>query len=185
MLRTLIRCGGAPSGAAGFITNNYEELTIHFTHLFNLIFMGNPVLKEQSRGRLGRMLLSSGATFSRQKTPCENSGKLEPATSPVIPHFPHLPNFRGHNSEKYGTGPELFNDFRWERMRSNIAMLRRPIAGWDVIWGSGGHGLGDPISSQGGIRDKEEFSRADFSSFDNKNIYSHSRYSVYDKVESG
>ncbi len=36
-LLTLIRRGGAPSGAAGFITNNYEELTIHYSHLFNLI----------------------------------------------------------------------------------------------------------------------------------------------------
>ena len=103
--------------------------------------MGNPVLKEQSHRRLDRMLLSSGAIFT-VKNPCENSGTPEPATSPVIPHFPHPPNFRGHNSEKCGTGPELFNDFRREQMRSNIAMLRRPKAGWDVVWDAAGTGRG-------------------------------------------
>jgi len=87
------------------------------------------------------MLLSSGAIFT-VKNPCENSGTPEPATSPVIPHFPHPPNFRGHNSEKCGTGLELFNDFRWERMRSNIEMLRRPKAGWDVVWDAAGTGRG-------------------------------------------
>ena len=101
----------------------------------------NPVLKEQSHRRQGRMLLSSGLFFP-SKNPCENSGTPEPATSPVIPHFPHPPNFRGHNSEKCGTGLELFNDFRWERMRSNIEMLRRPKAGWDVVWDAAGTGGG-------------------------------------------
>jgi len=103
--------------------------------------MGNPVLNEQSHRRQGRMLLSSGLFFP-SKNPCENSGTPEPATSPVIPHFPHPPNFRGHNSEKCGTGLELFNDFRRERMRSNIAMLRRPKAGWDVVWDAAGTGRG-------------------------------------------
>ena len=59
----------------------------------------NPVLKEKSDRRPVRMLLSSGAIFT-VKNPCENSGTTEAATSPVIPHFPHPPNFRGHNSEK-------------------------------------------------------------------------------------
>jgi hypothetical protein len=69
--------------------------------------------------------------------------------SPVIPHFPHPPNFRGHNSEKRGTGLELFNDFRKERMRSNIAMLRRPKGGWGVIWDAAGTGHGIiPASSR-------------------------------------
>jgi hypothetical protein len=72
------------------------------------------------------------------KNPCENSGTPEPATSPVIHHFLHPPNFRGHNSEKCGTGPELFNDFSRERMRSNIAMVRRPKAGGDVVWDAAG-----------------------------------------------
>jgi len=31
--------------------------------------------------------------------------------------------------EQRGTGPELFKDFRWERMRSNIALLKGPKAG--------------------------------------------------------
>jgi hypothetical protein len=87
------------------------------------------------------MLLSSGANFTI-KTSCKNSGTPEPATSPVISHFPHPPNFRGHNSEKCGTEPELFNDFRQERMRVNIAMLRRPKAGWDVVWDTSGTGWG-------------------------------------------
>ncbi len=48
--------------------------------------------------------------------------------------IPRLPNFRGHYSEKCGTGLELLNDARRERMRSNIAMLQRPKAGGDVVW---------------------------------------------------
>ena len=80
--------------------------------------------------------------FLPSKNPCKNSGSPEPATSLVVPHFPHPPNFRGHNSEKRGTGLELFNYFRKERMRSNIAMLRRPKAGWDVVWDAAGTGQG-------------------------------------------
>jgi hypothetical protein len=60
--------------------------------------------------------------------------------SPVVPYFPHPPDFRGHNSEKCGIGPELFNDFRREKMRSNIAMLRRPKGGGNVIWDAAGTG---------------------------------------------
>src|SRR4030042_291489 len=127
------------------------------------IFKGNPVLKEQSHRRPGRMLLSSGAIFLPSKKPCENSGTPEPATSEVIPHFPHPPNFRGHNSEKCGTGPELFNDFRRERMRSDIAMLRRPKAGGDVVWDAAGTGRGGILaSSPKGVTDKEEFYRVKF-----------------------
>jgi hypothetical protein len=91
----------------------------------------------------------------------ENSETPEPATSPVIPHFPHPPNFRGHNSEKCGTEMKLFNNFRRERIGSNIAMLRRPKAGWDVVWDAAGIGRGDiPVSSPGCVRYKEEFYRA-------------------------
>jgi hypothetical protein len=80
--------------------------------------------------------------FLPSKNPCENSGTPEPATSPVIPHFPHPPNFRGHNSEKCGTGPELFNDFRRERMRSYIEVLRKQKAGSGVVWEVAGTGRG-------------------------------------------
>jgi len=80
-----------------------------------------------------------GLFFTVKKT-CENSGTPEPDTSPVVPHFPHPMNLRGHNSEKCGIGPELINDFRWERMRSNIATLRRPKAGWDMVWDAAGTG---------------------------------------------
>jgi len=44
--------------------------------------------------------------LSLSKNPCRNSGTSEPAMSPVVPQFPRSPNFRGHNSEKCGTGPE-------------------------------------------------------------------------------
>jgi hypothetical protein len=57
--------------------------------------------------------------------------------SPVVPHFPYPQVFRGHYSEKWGTGPELLNNARRERMRSKIAMLRRPKAGGNVIWDAG------------------------------------------------
>ena len=60
--------------------------------------------------------------------------------SPVVPYFPRFRNFRGHYSEKCGTGPELFNDVRREQMRSDIAMLRRPKAGGDVVWDAAGTG---------------------------------------------
>jgi len=66
----------------------------------------------------------------------------EPAMSPVVPLFPHPPNFRGHNLEKCGTGPELFIDFRRERMRSYLAELQQSKAGWGVVWEVAGTGRG-------------------------------------------
>jgi len=101
------------------------------------VYMGNPVLKEQPHRRLSRVLLSSGAIFP-SKNPCENFGTPEPAMSPVVPYFPYPQNFRGHYSEKCGTGPELLNDGRRERMRSDIAMLRSPKAGGDEVWDAAG-----------------------------------------------
>jgi len=53
--------------------------------------------------------------------------------NPVVPYFPRPLNFGGLYSEKCGTGLELLNDARRERMRPDIAMLRRPKAGGDVI----------------------------------------------------
>jgi hypothetical protein len=66
----------------------------------NSFFMGNPDFKElispkDQAGRYRRM-----ERLSRSKNPCGNSGTSEPATNPVVPHFPHPPDFRGHNSEK-------------------------------------------------------------------------------------
>ena len=101
----------------------------------------NPVLKSNITEDSADCYWHLGL-FLPSKNSCENSGTPEPATSLVIPHFPHPPNFRGHNSEKCGTGPELFNDFRRELMRANIAMLRRPKAGWDVVWDAAGTGHG-------------------------------------------
>jgi hypothetical protein len=63
------------------------------------IFRGNPFLKEQSDTKTRPDIIVNRGYFYRQK-PCENSGKPEPATSPVIPHFPHPPDFRGHNFGK-------------------------------------------------------------------------------------
>ncbi len=60
--------------------------------------------------------------------------------SPDVPYFPNTRNFRGHYSEKCGTGPELLNDARRERMRSDIAILRRPKVGGDVVWDAMGTG---------------------------------------------
>ena len=101
----------------------------------------NPVLKSNITEDSADCYWHLGL-FLPSKNSCENSGTPEPATSLVIPHFPHPPNFRGHNSEKCGTGPELFNVFRRELMRANIAMLRRPKAGWDVVWDAAGTGQG-------------------------------------------
>jgi hypothetical protein len=46
----------------------------------------------------------------------------------------------------------------------DIAMLRRPKAGWDVVWDAAGTVGGDiPAFTLAGVRNKEEFNRADFS----------------------
>ena len=74
--------------------------------------------------------------------------------SPVVPYFPHPRNFRGHYSEKCGTGPELLNDARRERMRSDIAMLRRPNAEGTWFGTREGTGKGDVLN--GNLRDDEE-----------------------------
>jgi hypothetical protein len=65
--------------------------------------------------------------------------------------------------EKSGMGPELFNDFRRERMRSYLAMLKWPKAGEDVVWDAAGTGSGDiPASSPRGLQGKKGFNRAVF-----------------------
>ncbi len=105
------------------------------------------------------MLSSEGAVFAVKK-PYENSGTPEPVMSAVVPYFPHPRNFRGHYSEKCGTGPELPNDARRERMRSNIAVLRRPKAGGDVVWDAGGYRQGDVLTAD--IRDNEKSTEQNF-----------------------
>jgi len=52
------------------------------------------------------------------KNPCENPGTPEPATSPVIPHFPHPADFRGHNFKK---------------MRNRAGMIQRSPTGTDEV----------------------------------------------------
>jgi hypothetical protein len=79
--------------------------------------------------------------------------------------FSHPPNFRGHNSEKCGTGPELLNDHRWERMRLYIVMLRRPKAGGDVVCDVASADREYACLLPGNFRDKEEFYRVFFSDF--------------------
>jgi len=92
------------------------------------------------------MLSSEGAVFAVKK-PYGNSGTPEPAMSAVLPYFPRPQNFRGHYSEKCGTGPELLIDARRERMRSDIAVLRRQKRGGDVVWDAAG--TGREMSSSG------------------------------------
>jgi len=70
------------------------------------------------------MLSSERAVFTVKKS-YGNSGIPEHAMSLVVPYFPRPPDFRGHYSEKCGTGPELLNDARRERVRPDIARLRR------------------------------------------------------------
>jgi len=125
--------------------------------------MGTPVLMEQSHRRPGRMLLSFEAILP-SKTLYENSGTPEPAASPVEPHFPHPTDFRGHNSGK---------------MRNRAGIIQQSPTGTDEVGYSNvtkakkqegmcfgmraGIRPGDiPASSPGGVRDKEEFSRAYF-----------------------
>jgi hypothetical protein len=103
--------------------------------------MGNPVLKEQSHRELCRMLLSSWGYFT-VKNPVKIRVHLSLLRARLYLISPTPPIFRGHNSEKCGIRPELFNDFRREQMRSNIAMLRSPKAGWDVVWEAAGTGRG-------------------------------------------
>jgi hypothetical protein len=76
--------------------------------------------------------LSDGAAFPVKK-PLWEFWYIGACYEPGCTSFLLPPDFRGHNSEKCGTGPELLNDPRRERMRSYIAMLRRLKAGGDVI----------------------------------------------------
>lgn len=121
----------------------------------------NPGLTEQSHRKPGRMFLSSGAVLP-SKNPCEISGTPEPATSPVIPHFPHPPNFRGHNFGKMRNRAGIIQRSPTgtdEVGYSNVTKTKK--VGWDVVWDAGGHRSGDtPASTPGSIRDKVEFSRA-------------------------
>ena len=63
-------------------------------------------------------------------------------------------------SEKCGTGPELLNVPRRERMRSYISILRSPDAGDDMAWDAGSTGLGIclhlPPGTSGIIRNSPE-----------------------------
>jgi hypothetical protein len=99
--------------------------------------------------------------LSRSKNPCGNSGTSEPAASPVVPLFPRLPDFRGHNFRK---------------MRNRDGIIERSPAGKDEVicsdvtaaergreWGLG-RGRGPdgryacPLPEN--VRDNVEFSRA-------------------------
>jgi hypothetical protein len=93
---------------------------------------GNHVFKKVISPKTCQMLSSDGAGFCYQN-PAGNSGTSEPPTNPVVPHFPRTLDFRGHNSEKCGTGPEYTDDHRWERKRSYLAMVQRPRTGGDVV----------------------------------------------------
>ena len=62
--------------------------------------------------------------------------------------------------EKCGTGPELLNDHRRERMRSYGEMLQRPNAGGDVVWDWRIPAGGYADLLRGNVWDKKEFSRA-------------------------
>ena len=84
--------------------------------MFISFFMGNLVFIELSHRTPDWMISPEGAVLTVKKT-YGNSGTPEPAASPVVPHFPNPPDFRGHNSEKCGIGPELFNDFRRKQMK--------------------------------------------------------------------
>jgi hypothetical protein len=93
--------------------------------------------------KASQMVSSDGAAFTI-KNPFGNSDTSEPDTNPVVPLFPGPPEFRGHNMEKCGNGPESSDDLRRERMRSYRAMLQRPKTGKDVVW--------DAVSTCRGIR---------------------------------
>src|SRR5665647_2972774 len=107
----------------------------------DLIFMGNPVLLEQSHLRSGWMLLSSGAIFT-VKPPVRIlvHRSLLGARLYLISPTPRI--LEVIILEKCGTRPELFNDYRWERMRSYIAMLQRPKSRMGMVWRAGtGRGI--------------------------------------------
>ena len=72
--------------------------------------------------------------ISLSKKPCGNSHTSEPAMSPVVPHIPTTRIFEVIIRKNAEPGRNNSNDRRRERMRSYIAMLRRPKAGGDVVW---------------------------------------------------
>jgi len=106
-----------------------------------LLLCRNPILKGESHRRLCRMLLSSGAIFPVKKL-CENSGTPEPAASPDIPHFPQSPNFRGHNSEKCGTGAGIIQRFPTGTDEVEYSNVTKTESRMDVVWVAAGTGRG-------------------------------------------
>jgi hypothetical protein len=115
------------------------------------VFMENPGFDENDLPEDLSRCYGMGERLSRSKNPYGNSGTPESATNPVVPHFPNPPDFRGHNSEKCGTGQEYTDDNRREWMRSYIAGLQRPKAGGDVVRDLAGTARGVCVSSSGDL----------------------------------
>lgn len=93
------------------------------------------------------------------KKPCENSATSKPAPGPVVPLFPHLPDFEGHNSEKMRNWAGIIQRLPTGMNWTDMAMLQRPKADWDVVWDMAGGGR-DLYPPQEGTGNKEELSRA-------------------------
>jgi len=94
--------------------------------------MGNPVLRSNLPEDQAGCYCHLGL-FYRQKTPVRIlvHQSLLRARLYLISPTPRI--FEVIILEKCGTGPELFNDIQRERMRSDIAMLRR-LKKQDGMW---------------------------------------------------
>ena len=71
------------------------------------------------------------------ENPFGNSGTTEPAASPVVPLFPHPRYFRGHNSEKCGTGTGITG----RSLTGTNKVIYSRVTKAEIRWGCGlGHG---------------------------------------------
>jgi hypothetical protein len=124
--------------------------------LNDLIFMENPVLMKQSHKKTRLDVIVIRGYFLLSKTPCENSCTPEPAMSPVIPHFPHPPNFRGHNFRKMRNRAGIIQRFPTgtdEVEYSNVTVTESKDGMWFGTRAGTGRGIfQDPLREASGIK---------------------------------
>jgi hypothetical protein len=82
----------------------------------------------------------------------------EPVTSPVVPHFPHRPNFRGHNFRKTRNRAGIIQRFPTGTDEVEYSNVTETESKMGCGLGYSGHRRpGDiPASPSGSVRDKEK-----------------------------
>jgi hypothetical protein len=83
-----------------------------------ILFCRDPVYKGVISPKTRPDGIVESSDFHRGENPCGNSGTTEPVMNPVVPHFPHPPYFRGHNSQNH---------------RNRAGIIERSPAGTDEV----------------------------------------------------